>query len=57
MNCVCAGYIREVTVHSKKYKRDELKFTHYMQKLRLHVGFVTSDLTKDVGQFPLTQCL
>ena len=26
MNCICAGYIREVTVHSKKYKRDETKF-------------------------------
>ena len=30
MNCVCAGYIREVTIHSKKYKRDEMKFTHYV---------------------------
>ncbi len=29
----CAGYIREVTVHSKKYKPDEMKFMHYMMRV------------------------
>ncbi len=33
MNCICAGYIREVTVliRSKKYKRDKTKFAHYIK--------------------------
>ena len=30
MNCVCAGYIREVTIHSKKYQCDKTEFTHYI---------------------------
>ncbi len=44
IQAICAGYIREVTGQSKKYKCDETKFMHYNSFCRINTDRVSGNL-------------
>ncbi len=45
IDCIYAGYISEVVVHSKKYNHHETKFTHYMFRLLSPYDFLFANST------------